>query len=174
MNVNIKKLNENAVIPKYAKPGDSGFDLVAISNVIVRPGQTVKVPIGLAFEIPTGYELQIRPRSGISSRTNLRTILGTVDSGYRGEVAVTVDNINQKNDNLHNGLLTIENEFIFTTEEQRSGTYVIKKGDKIAQGVIAPVIQAVFTEVDTLSETERGEGGFGHTGYNFDFYMIES
>ncbi len=164
MNVNIKKLNINAVIPKYAKYGDSGFDLVAISNVIVRPGQTVKVPIGLAFEIPTGYELQIRPRSGITSRTNLRTILGTIDSGYRGEVAVTVDNINQINDNLHNGLLTIENEFIFTTEEQRSGTYVIKKGDRIAQGVIAPVIQAVFAEVETISETERGEGGFGHTG----------
>lgn len=164
MNVKIKRLNDNAVIPKYAKPGDSGFDLVAITNVIVRPGQTVKVPIGLAFEIPPGYELQIRPRSGITSRTNLRTILGTIDSGYRGEVAITVDNINQKNEMLHKSLLTIENELIFICGEEMSGTHVIRKGDRIAQGVIAPVIQAVFTEVETLSETERGEGGFGHTG----------
>ncbi|MFJ8266792.1 dUTP diphosphatase [Peribacillus asahii] len=93
MNVKIKKISEHAVIPKYAKQGDSGFDLVAIEDVVIEPGETKKIPTGLAFEIPQGYELQVRPRSGITSKTKLRVQLGTVDAGYRGEVSVIVDNI---------------------------------------------------------------------------------
>ncbi|PEY54703.1 dUTP diphosphatase, partial [Bacillus cereus] len=79
-------------LPKYAKPGDSGFDLVAAEDTIIWPGETKVVPTGLAFEIPPRYELQVRPRSGISRNTKLRVILGTVDSGFRGEVGVIVDN----------------------------------------------------------------------------------
>jgi len=166
MNVNIKRLNEHAVIPQYAKAGDSGFDLVATEDVVIEPGETAKVPVGLAFELPSGYELQIRPRSGITSKTKLRVQFGTVDSGYRGEVAVTVDNITQalplkarKVKDITGAIIPSENR-----ELNQFDTYLIRKGDRIAQGVIAPVATATFTEVDTLSETERGEGGFGHTG----------
>jgi dUTP pyrophosphatase len=164
MNVNIKRLNEHAVIPQYAKAGDSGFDLVATEDVIIEPGETAKVPVGLAFELPTGYELQIRPRSGITSKTKLRVQFGTVDSGYIGEIGVIVDNIAMSTDyHMSNPANTIDNEF-GTEYYYPIGTYIIRKGDRIAQGVIAPVATATFTEVDMLSETERGEGGFGSTG----------
>jgi len=156
MNVNIKRLNENAVIPQYAKAGDSGFDLVATKDVIIDPGETAKVPIGLAFELPDGYELQVRPRSGISSKTKMRVQLGTIDSGYIGEIAVIVDNIAPSG-------MDIDYYSIYGCDFEW-GAYKIAKGTRIAQGIIAPVATATFTEVDTLSETERGEGGFGHTG----------
>lgn len=139
MNVNIKRLNKHAVIPQYAKAGDSGFDLVATEDVIIAPGETALIPTGLAFEIPQGYEMQIRPRSGISLRTKLRVQLGTVDSGYRGEIGVIVDN--------NHGV-----------------KYRIEKGYRIAQGVIAPVASATFTEVDELGGSDRGEEGFGSSG----------
>ncbi|MGG5737760.1 dUTP diphosphatase [Bacillus cereus group sp. IBL03679] len=132
-------------LPKYAKLGDSGFDLVAAEDTIIWPGETKVVPTGLAFEIPPGYELQVRPRSGMTRNTKLRVVLGTVDSGYRGEVGVLVDNteipvsVNMK-------------------------AHVIERGTRIAQGVIAPVETAHFVEVDELSDSERGKGGFGSTG----------
>lgn len=183
LRVNIKRLNEHAVIPQYAKVNDSGFDLVAVEDVLIEPGETAKVPVGLAFELPTGYELQIRPRSGITSKTKLRVQFGTVDSGYRGEVAVTIDNIGQKVFIVEDGvsgygemyvtsreaydrvlITAVGNEEVRPDEAYPRGTYLIRKGDRIAQGVIAPVATATFTEVDTLSETERGSGGFGSTG----------
>lgn len=80
-------------LPKYAKTGDSGFDLVAAEDTIIWPGETKVVPTGLAFEISPGYELQVRPHSGMTRNSKLRVVLGTVDSGYRGEVGVLVDNI---------------------------------------------------------------------------------
>lgn len=93
LRVKIKRLNGSVELPRYAKPGDAGFDLVAAEDVIIEPGETKVIPTGLAFEIPPGYELQVRPRSGISRKTKLRVVLGTVDSGYRGEVGVIVDNV---------------------------------------------------------------------------------
>lgn len=132
-------------LPKYAKPGDSGFDLVAAEDTIIWPGETKVVPTGLAFEVPPGYELQVRPRSGMTRNTKLRVVLGTVDSGYRGEVGVLVDN----------------NERPISLNRK---AHVIEKGTRIAQGVIAPVVTAHFVEVDELSESDRGTGGFGSTG----------
>ncbi|HFJ9281536.1 TPA: dUTP diphosphatase [Bacillus cereus] len=132
-------------LPKYAKPGDSGFDLVAAEDTIIWPGETKVVPTGLAFEVPPGYELQVRPRSGMTRNTKLRVVLGTVDSGYRGEVGVLVDN-NERPISLN------------------MKAHVIEKGTRIAQGVIAPVVTAHFVEVDELSESDRGTGGFGSTG----------
>jgi len=167
MNVKIKKLSEHAVIPKYAKQGDSGFDLVAIEDVIIEPGKTAKIPTGLAFEIPEGYELQVRPRSGITSKTKLRVQFGTVDSGFRGEVNVSVDNISAMDLNEYTPLKDIQGELVYSNsmfDSDFGGTYLIKKGDRIAQGVIAPVIHAAFEEVDELSESERGENGFGSSG----------
>lgn len=93
MNLRVKiKRVKDVELPRYAKPGDSGFDLVAAEDTIIWPGETKVVQTGLAFEIPPGYELQVRPRSGMTRNTKLRVVLGTVDSGYRGEVGVLVDN----------------------------------------------------------------------------------
>ncbi|MFC0271107.1 dUTP diphosphatase [Metabacillus herbersteinensis] len=167
MNVKIKRLSEHAVIPKYAKQGDSGFDLVAIKDVIIEPGETKKIPVGLAFEIPEGYELQIRPRSGITSETKLRVQFGTVDSGYRGEVSVTVDNIEHvrysSQPRIMQGIFAGDNDFN-VVKPTLTHFPKVNKGDRIAQGVIAPVIQATFEETNELNETERGENGHGSTG----------
>ncbi|MCB4332782.1 dUTP diphosphatase [Bacillus cereus] len=146
MNLRVKiKRVKDVGLPKYAKPGDSGFDLVAAEDTVIWPGETKIIPIGLAFEIPPGYELQVRPRSGMTRNTKLRVVLGTVDSGYRGEVGVLVDNIE-------------------SPKVANIQAHVIERGTRIAQGVIAPVVTAHFEEVDELSDSERGIGGFGSTG----------
>lgn len=172
--VKVKRLHENAVIPKYAKQGDSGFDLVAVEDVLIQPGETKVIPTGLAFEIPLGYELQIRPRSGISYKTRLRVVLGTVDSGYRSEVGIIVDN--NSFDTWSNAARNIDNSYAEETRNKcEPGSYMIRKGDRLAQGVLAAVGHTAFEEVDDLLEGERGGNGFGSTGTNipgqleFDF-----
>lgn len=148
MKVKVKKLHKDAVLPKYQTKGASGFDIHALENLVVFRGETKLVKTGLAFEIPQGYELQVRPRSGTSLKTTLRVSNspGTVDADYRGEVCVIMDNIEQFNRGIE------------------EGSVYIKKGDRIAQGVIVPVIQAELVEVKELSESERGNGAFGSTG----------
>ncbi|PFU84659.1 dUTP diphosphatase [Bacillus cereus] len=155
MNLRVKiKRVKDVELPKYAKPGDSGFDLVAAEDTVIWPGETKVIPTGLAFEVPPGYELQVRPRSGITRNTKLRVILGTVDSGYRGEVGVIVDHIMSKDLGVR-----------FDKENQEFvSVSVIEKGTRIAQGVIAPVVTAHFVEVDELSNSERGTDRFGSTG----------
>ncbi|MFC8686355.1 dUTP diphosphatase [Brevibacillus porteri] len=182
VNVKIKKLHQDAVIPKYAREFDSGFDLVAIEDVIIEPGQSVKVPTGLAMALPQGYELQVRPRSGISDKTKLRisNAPGTCDAGYRGEVCVLIDNITQLiPTSATDGRVWYDATFMLTgvdgeatdyvpegTNESSfyNSTYVIRKGDRIAQGVLAAVPIAQFEVVDELDETERGADGFGSSG----------
>ncbi|PEM15220.1 dUTP diphosphatase [Bacillus toyonensis] len=144
LRVKIKRLKD-IDLPKYAREFDAGFDLVAAEETIIWPGETKVVPTGLAFEIPPGYEFQVRPRSGMTRNTKLRVVLGTVDSGYRGEVGVLVDNIE-------------------IPKVANMKAHVIEKGTRIAQGVIAPVETAHFVEVDELSESERGKNGFGSSG----------
>lgn len=141
MQVKVKKLNEFAVIPKYAHPGDSGVDLYATEEVVLWPGRTGLVGTGLSFEIPEGAEIQIRPRSGNSLKTSLRVANspGTVDSGYRGEVKVILDNIGPS-------------------------TVTVKRGDKIAQAVLVPVYRMDIQEVEEVSDSERQTSGFGSTG----------
>lgn len=165
MNVNIKRLSVDATTPTYAHSTDACFDLYAADDVIIEPGETKLVPTGLAFEIPAGYEMQIRPRSGITLKTHLRVQLGTVDSGYAGEVGVIVDNI------ACDPFCPSTRYLLFTDGTQKrmeyelhDDTYKIRKGDRIAQAVIKPVEQATFTVVDALEETERGSGGFGSSG----------
>jgi dUTP pyrophosphatase len=180
LNVKIKRLNEDAVIPKYAREGDAGFDLIATQDVIIEPGVTTLVPTGLAFELPPGYEMQIRPRSGVTLKTKLRVQLGTVDSGYRGEIGVIVDNIAQKeivgvnlNDreveywtvsypDLISGECADNDWSLFGNNPK--GTYIIRKGDRIAQAVIAPFETAHFVDSDKLEESMRGGQGFGSSG----------
>lgn len=169
MNVKIKRLHPDAVIPQYAHEGDSGFDLVAVEDVVVEPGETALIPTGIAVELPLGYELQVRPRSGITLRTKLRVQLGTIDSNYRGEIGVIVDNAIKRSwwRKIFTHLpLNINNERggQETPHSYYYGSYIIRKGDRIAQGVIAPVAAANFVEVDELSDTTRGESGFGSTG----------
>jgi dUTP pyrophosphatase len=175
VNVKIKRLHTDAVIPQYAHEGDAGFDLVAIEDTIIEPGETKIIRTGLSFAIPPGYEIQIRPRSGITLKTKLRVQLGTIDSGYRGEIGVIVDNIAQKEyycrgKNQELGVLYDENAIGIDGRESVTGkshparTHIIRKGDRIAQAVIAPVEQANFQIVDELDETTRGTGGFGSSG----------
>ncbi|AZU61043.1 dUTP diphosphatase [Neobacillus mesonae] len=152
LGVKIKRLSEDAVIPKYAHKNDAGVDLVASQDVIIEPGETKLVPTGIAVSIPPGFEGQVRPRSGITLRTKLRIQLGTIDSGYNGEIGVICDNIGKE----------------LVGANLSENTYVIRKGDRIAQLVFAPIEQAHFYEVDTLDDTQRGVGGFGSTGVKED------
>ena len=166
----VKKMHPDAVIPKYAQQGDSGFDLVAIEDVIIEPGETKLIKTGLAFDIPEGFEIQVRPRSGITLKTKLRVQLGTIDSNYRGEVGVIVDNIAIKSglcgstiDMVDGSVTSIYDESMRQLKAE-TYTYLIRKGDRIAQGILAPVAITEFEEVDKLSDSERGSNGYGSTG----------
>lgn len=171
INVKVRKLHDDAVIPRYATDGASGFDLVAVEDVVIAPGETKLVRTGLAFEIPPGYEMQIRPRSGISLKTKLRVANspGTIDEDFRGEVCVIVDNTHETDfwgDYAHQPDLIDGNSLSWDIGVAYSiNTYLIRKGDRIAQGVIVPVVRANFEVADgELTETGRGAGSFGSTG----------
>lgn len=177
INVKIRKLHPDAVTPAYATELAAGFDLVAVEDVIIAPGETALVPIGLAFEIPPEFEMQIRPRSGVSYRTKLRVANspGTGDADYRGEIKVIIDNIALPSLYVNETYMTIGLEFgrfplkldgkrDDSIPDEQEYTYIIRKGDRIAQAVITPIARADFEVVDELTETERGDGGFGSTG----------
>lgn len=168
MQVKIKRLSKHAVLPEYKTPGAAAMDLCSIEQVILRPGTRAMVSTGLAIALPEGYEAQIRARSGLASKGII--VLngpGTIDSDYRGEIKILLANL---------GNLTIEqdrdNATLFHHWDKPTppnGTHkpeclIIKPGDRIAQMVIAPVLQVGLEEVDELDETQRGVGGFGSTG----------
>ena len=158
--INVPVINKSSnELPKYAHKGDAGFDLRAnveeikndnylfnaikfnATTIILNPGGRVLIPTGLYMAIPEGYELQIRPRSGLALKHGI-TVLntpGTIDADYRGEIMVLLIN--------------------FSTED-----FVINDGERIAQMVLAKHEQCDFIEVNELDETERGAGGYGHTG----------
>ncbi|MDD2665582.1 MAG: dUTP diphosphatase [Methanocellales archaeon] len=138
--IKIKRLDPAAQIPRYEYLSDSGTDIYAVADCTLQPFERKAIPTGLCAEVLSGFELQIRPRSGLSLESGI-TVLntpGTIDSGYRGEIKVILINLS-------------------------SEKYQIKKGQKIAQLVVAPVIHANFKEVEELSESERGTRGFGST-----------
>lgn len=176
--VKVKKLHPGAVIPNYARELDAGFDLVAVEDTLIAPGESAKIRTGLAIALPPGYELQVRPRSGVSDKTKLRisNSPGTVDAGYRGEVCVLIDNthrpyyavVGDSRGWMHlseqdGTTFGIDGKEIEGTDNLH-GTYLIRKGDRIAQGILAAVPIAQFEVVDELDETERGDGGFGSSG----------
>lgn len=141
--LNIKRLRDGACLPRYMTPGSAGMDLAAAlpESVEVAPGARRLVPTGLVIEIPNGYEAQVRPRSGLAIKQGL-TVLnapGTIDSDYRGEVCVALVNLGGE-------------------------TVRIDPGMRVAQLVVAPVTQMDIREVQHVSDTARGSGGFGHTG----------
>jgi dUTP pyrophosphatase len=143
MKVRIKKLSENVVIPTYAKDGDAGMDLIATSIISETPSQ-ITYGLGVALEIPEGFVGLVFPRSSIrKTRLQLSNSVGVIDSGYRGELQATFNKIT-------------------TTIENQKNDYKI--GDRVCQIMIIPHPDIQFEEADELSDTERGEGGFGSTG----------
>ena len=143
MKVNIKKLHPDAVIPTYAKEGDAGMDLVATS-IISETHTQITYGLGVALEIPNGFVGLVFPRSSIrKTRLQLSNSVGVIDSGYRGELQATFNKIT-------------------TTLENQKNDY--KVGDRVAQIMIIPHPSIDFQEVEYLSNTQRGEGGFGSTG----------
>jgi dUTP pyrophosphatase len=140
--VKIKRIgNTGHDLPEYLTGGCSGMDLRAVGGAVLEPGERALVETGIAVAIPEGYEGQIRPRSGVARKEGL-TVLnspGTIDSDYRGEVKVLVVNLGQREIDICDG-------------------------DRIAQLVICPVVQAHLVEVEELDDTDRGSGGFGSTG----------
>lgn len=159
----IEKCRENAVIPTYANEGDAGMDLYACEDVIIEPGKSALVPTGLKMAIPMGYEVQIRPRSGISLKTTLRVpnTPGTIDCGYRDEVNVIIYNASNRED------ASADAPFTLNDKGCKHGTYKICKGDRVAQMVLAQVSYANPVIVESVKDigTNRG-GGFGSSGIN--------
>lgn len=133
----------NLPLPQYQTEGAAGFDFLAANEeaIDILPGKYGMIPTGLKFAVPHGCELQVRPRSGLAAKHGV-TVLntpGTIDSDYRGEVKILMINLGEK-------------------------TFTVERGMRIAQGVVSPYYKAQFAIVESLDDTERGDGGFGHTG----------
>lgn len=141
MQVKIKKLHPQAVIPEYQTSGAAGFDFHSVEECVIGFKEWKLIKTGLAFEIPNGFELQVRPRSGLALKNGISVLNspGTIDSDYRGEVGIILINHSKED-------------------------FCIKVGDRIAQGVIAEVMQVGFEVTDELSQTARGADGFGSSG----------
>ena len=139
----IKRLSKEVSLPKYETNGSSGMDLAANinANINIDPGKTAIIPTGFSLSIPKGFEVQIRPRSGLAAKKKISVLNtpGTIDADYRGEIKVILINLG-------------------------SETFIVEKGLRIAQMVVCPVVKAKFEEVTELNETKRGQGGFGSTG----------
>jgi len=157
----IEKCRDNAVIPTYANDGDAGMDLYSCADVIIKPGESALIPTGIKMAIPYGYEVQIRPRSGISFKTPIRVpnAPGTIDCGYRDEVNVILYNASIRED------ASIDEPFTLNDKGVKHGTYKICKGDRVAQMVFAKVEYADLKVVSSVAEIGQNRGGgFGHTG----------
>ena len=139
MKLKIKKLNNEAIVPHYAHPNDAGFDVFSINDIEIPPRSRAQVSTGIAMEIPEGFVGLIWDKSGLSHKHGLKTLGGVIDSGYRGEVKV--------------GLINLSAE-----------TYLLEKGHKVAQMIIQQKETCEIEEVNELSDTSRGEAGFGSTG----------
>lgn len=151
-----------AVLPRLVHEGDAGMDVCAAETCILQPGETRAIPLGFKVALPQGYELQVRARSGISLKTRLRLPngVGTIDAGYRGEMAVLMHNSSQLGDpNWSDEILTLQDA------RNRAGVYRIEAGERIAQLVLARVPVARWEVVESVDELgqDRG-GGFGHSG----------
>jgi dUTP pyrophosphatase len=137
--IKIKKLSEDAIIPSYAHPGDAGLDLFSCEDCIIKPDEKYLISTGLSIELPEGYVGLVWDKSGIASKKAITTMAGVIEYTYRGEYKILMINLSKED-------------------------YIVKKGDKIAQLLIQPIMTAEIQVVDELSETSRGEGGFGSTG----------
>ncbi len=159
--IHIERCREEAALPSYAHPGDAGMDLRAAATCVIEPGQTVAVPTGLRVAIPVGYEIQIRPRSGLSLHTPLRVpnSPGTIDSGFRDEVCVLLSNSGPS------GSDAPEEPWTLDSKGNKPGAYRVRVGDRIAQMVLARVETIRWEETTSVSEVGNDRvGGFGHSG----------
>ncbi|MHC1722595.1 MAG: dUTP diphosphatase [Aminipila sp.] len=141
LNLKIKKLNPNAIIPNHSHEGDAGLDLYSINKCEIDPGEIKLINTGISIELPQNTEAQIRPRSGLALKNGI-TVLnspGTIDEGYRGEIGIIIINHGKE-------------------------SFKVEIGMKIAQMVIKPIIKVIIEEVEEISYTERGQCGFGSTG----------
>lgn len=145
VSVSLRRLpgHDDLPLPAYETPQAAGMDLRAALTepVLLQPGQRQAIPTGLAIALPPGYEAQVRPRSGLARKAGISMVNspGTIDADYRGEIMVLLINLGQE-------------------------PFTVNRGDRIAQLVVAPVTRVTWEEVESLDETERGSGGFGHTG----------
>ena len=141
--ISVEPHGEGLALPEYETLGSAGMDLRAAigESIRVSPGERVLIPTGIRVSLPIGTEAQIRPRSGLAIRHGISMVNspGTIDADYRGEIQVILINHGKED-------------------------FVVDRGDRIAQMVIAPILRAVWEQVDSLDDTERGDGGFGHTG----------
>ena len=139
----VKKLNPSVQLPKYKTLGSSGMDLMAFisETIIISPNRLHIIPTGISIAIEDGYEIQIRPRSGLAAKNNISVLNtpGTIDSDYRGEIKVIIFNHGNKE-------------------------FIVNNNDRIAQMILTPVVKMELEETESLPETIRGEGGFGSTG----------
>ena len=141
MTLSFRRIHPDAVMPAYAHASDAGMDVRSVRELVIPPGGRALVPTGLVVNLPAGYEAQVRPRSGLALKAGV-TVLnspGTIDAGYRGEIGVILANFGQDD-------------------------FKVNVGDRIAQLVIAPVLQPVVVETTEVDSTDRGVGGFGSTG----------
>lgn len=162
IDVYVEIIREGVKLPAYANPYDAGMDVCAAEDVLIRSGETVIIPTGLKFAIPECYEIQVRPRSGISLKTPLRisNSPGTIDAGYRDELGIIMTNTS--------GAAAIESveTFDLDTKGNRNGSYLIKKGERVAQLVLSEVPRMNLKITDSVLKigSNRG-GGFGSTGF---------
>lgn len=141
MTLSFKRVHKDAVLPAYAHPSDAGMDICSVEELTIPSGARALVHTGLIANLPLGYEIQVRPRSGLALKKGI-TVLntpGTIDAGYRGEIGVILMNLGESD-------------------------FEVKVGDRIAQLVVAPVLQPTVVEATEIDETDRGAGGFGSTG----------
>lgn len=162
--VGFKRLTDSAVLPTKAHPNDSGFDLYADETVIIEPGATVVVKTGIAVVLPQGYEASVRPRSGITSRTKLRVQYGTVDFGYTGDIGIIVDNVAYEGHEREYRIKQIDGSTCDFEPAIDFNSYIIRKGDKLAQLCVSPIATFAGVEITGLDVTSRGANGFGSTG----------
>ncbi|VVB80299.1 Deoxyuridine 5'-triphosphate nucleotidohydrolase [uncultured archaeon] len=139
MKLFVKKLHPNAILPSYAHAGDAGLDIYSVEDKIIQPGERALISTGLSMEFPAGYVCLIWDKSGIAAKNGIKTMGGVIEHTYRGEYKIVMLN---------------------TSKED----FKISKGQKIAQALIQPIVTAEVEEVQELTETKRGEGGFGSTG----------
>mgnify|MGYP003224138704 FL=1 len=157
------KCHPDAKMPEYAHPDDSGMDVYAVDDYVIHPGETKLIPTGIKMAVPNGYEIQIRPKSGRALKTKMRIAnsIGTVDAGFRGELQVIIENIEPPIKDITYDF--DDNGRPIITSILRGSDMTIGKGEKFAQLVLMEVPKAVLFQVESLDDTERGNGGFGST-----------
>lgn len=148
MGLKVKRLTDTAKLPVKNGHGDMGYDIFSDEDVVLTPNNKVTIKTGIAMELPEGYGAFVVGRSGLTSKTLLRVNLGVIDNGYRGELHIMNDIIYKNLEEAKEDSLEVE----------------IKQGDKIAQMIILPIFDGEVVEVETLTETKRGDKGFGSSG----------